>query len=296
MSTPTIARNAACPCGSGRRYKHCHGQDEAREARVGRGLVGFVVAGAQRSGTTALDLHLRGHPGVAMPATRKELHFFDDDDRFRGGDVDYEAYHAHFATNRTGRLCGEVTPSYMYWIPAIERLAQSNPSLRIGIVLRTPSTRAYSHWNKERQRGREPLPFHEALCAERGRAAATASGQDRRTSYADRGFYAAQLRRLWRHFPRDQTLILRSEALRDEPAATLARIGEFLGIAPFPATAAIAANARSYEQPMRGDEWTWLAERFAGDLCDLESMLGWDCSDWLRPAAVQHPAASPTRA
>ena len=200
-----------------------------------------------------------------MPATRKELHFFDDDDRFRGGDVDYEAYHAHFATNRTGRLCGEVTPSYMYWIPAIERLAQYNP-------------------------------FDEALCAERGRAAATASGQDRRTSYADRGFYAAQLRRLWRHFPRDQTLILRSEALRDEPAATLARIGEFLGIAPFPATAAIAANARSYEQPMRGDEWTWLAERFAADLCDLESMLGWDCSDWLRPAAVQHPAASPTRA
>ena len=23
-----VSRNAACPCGSGKKYKHCHGKDE----------------------------------------------------------------------------------------------------------------------------------------------------------------------------------------------------------------------------------------------------------------------------
>lgn len=287
MSTTAITRNAACPCGSGRRFKHCHGLVEPGESIVAADRVDFVVAGAQRSGTSALDLHLRRHPGVAMPVTRKELHFFDEDARFRGG-ADYGDYHAHFAARHRGQLRGEATPSYLYWIPASERLARYNASLRIVAVLRNPITRAYSHWNKEMQRGREALPFLDALVAEPMRAAATASGQDRRTSYADRGLYAGQLRRLWRHFPREQTLILRSEALRDEPAQTLARVAEFLGLAPFPAIAPIAANVREYARPMRRDEWEWLAERFATDIRDVESLLGWDCRDWLRPPLFEH--------
>jgi hypothetical protein len=283
MPTTATTRNAPCPCGSGRRFKHCHGQAESNESHPADAPVDFVVAGAQRCGTTTLDLYLRTHPRLAMPVTRKELHFFDDDARFRGGDVDYRAYHANFAPRRAGQLRGEVTPSYVYWTPACERLAQYSAALRIVIVLRNPITRAYSHWNKERQRGREPLPFQDALRAERERAAAAATGQDRRTSYAGRGFYAAQLRRLWQHFPQRQTLVLRSEALQHDPAQALARVGEFLGIGAFPASAPISANARRYERPMRNDEWEWLAQRLAGDVRDVEALLGWDCSDWLRP-------------
>jgi hypothetical protein len=289
MSTMATTRNAACPCGSGRRFKHCHGRMPRGDADIAGGRrLDFVVAGAQRSGTTSLDLHLRNHPGIAMPLTRKELHFFDDDARFASGEVDYDDYHAHFAPRGAGQLRGEVTPSYLYWIPAVERLARYNPLLRIVVILRNPITRAYSHWNKESQRGRESLAFLDALRAERERAVATPSGQNRRTSYADRGFYAGQLRRLWTHFPREQTLILRSEALQTECARTLGRIAEFLGVTAFPAIAPIAANIRDYERPMRVDEWDWLAGQFAADIRDIESLLGWDCRDWLR-----RPAASP---
>jgi len=66
-----------------------------------------------------------------MPITRKELHFFDDDKRFRDAEVDYATYHANFAPRRAGQLRGEVTPSYLFWLPAAERLARYNPLMKI---------------------------------------------------------------------------------------------------------------------------------------------------------------------
>ncbi|MGB8803470.1 MAG: hypothetical protein WCC93_00985, partial [Chthoniobacterales bacterium] len=49
----------------------------------------FLVAGAQKSGTTALNYYLKRHPRIALPI-KKELHFFDNDDLFAGGNVSYE--------------------------------------------------------------------------------------------------------------------------------------------------------------------------------------------------------------
>src|SRR6184192_1611716 len=44
----------------------------------------FIVAGAQKSGTTALNYYLKRHPRIALPV-KKELHFFDNDELFAGG-------------------------------------------------------------------------------------------------------------------------------------------------------------------------------------------------------------------
>jgi len=217
-----------------------------------------------------------------MPITRKELHFFDDDKRFRDAEVDYATYHANFAPRRAGQLRGEVTPSYLFWLPAAERLARYNPLMKIIVVLRNPIERARSHWNKERQRGREALSFLAALEAERSRAEASSSGHDRRTSYLARGRYVAQLHRLWQHFPVAQTLVLRAEALLQAPLPTLEQIAHFLGVSSFPSDEPIAANVRSYERPMQRAEWEWLAARLALEIRDLESLLGWDCAAWLR--------------
>jgi hypothetical protein len=49
--------------------------------------VGFLVAGAQKSGTSALDLYLRGHPELCL-ARQKEVHFFDTDRNFAATTVD----------------------------------------------------------------------------------------------------------------------------------------------------------------------------------------------------------------
>jgi hypothetical protein len=264
----------------------------------------FVIAGAQRCGTTVLDQYLRRHPDIAMPWTRKELHFFDRGKYFKSDVVDYGAYHSNFTVRLRGQLRGEATPSYLFWLPAFERLARYNPALKIIVLLRNPITRAYSHWNNERVAGREALSFLDALRAEPARAQAALPLQDRTGSYLARGFYTRQLARLWQHFPASQTLILQSAALQSDPAGTLDRIASFLGIAPFPPVDARVANAKEYEKPMLPHEWAHVADVFADEIRELERLLGWDCASWLVPpplhAAVpaaysveQHPEERP---
>jgi len=242
--------------------------------------VSFVVAGAQKSGTSALDAYLREHSELCLPH-KKELHFFDTDRLFAVEPVDYAAYHAQFAPRPPQRLLGEVTPAYMYWPTAAERIARYNAAMRFVLVLRNPVTRAYSHWNMSRQLGREPLTFLEAVRAEPERRRSLPLERAKRFTYVERGFYAVQLKRLWSHFPLEQTLVLRSEALFDGPDDVLNRIAAFLDIAPFAPLPRKTVHAREYEAPMTAEERRLLLETYASDVRELEQLLGWDCSDWL---------------
>src|ERR1700680_3051333 len=58
----------------------------------------FIVAGAQKSGTTALHYFLSKHPEIALP-DKQELHFFDDEERF-AGEANYNALHGSFHLKR----------------------------------------------------------------------------------------------------------------------------------------------------------------------------------------------------
>jgi hypothetical protein len=254
------------------------GADASHPAVLDR--VSFVVAGVQKGGTWALDAYLREHPELCLPH-EKELHFFDADRLFAEEPVDYASYHARFEPRPPQRLLGEVTPAYMYWPAAAERMARYNPAMRIIGVLRNPITRAFSHWNMARQKRREPLPFRDALRAEPDRRRKFPPEEAKRFSYVERGFYAQQLQRLWRCFPVAQTLIFKSEELFERPNEVLGRIAIFLDIAPFPPLAAITADARGYDTEMGDEEKRFLIGVYEAEIRQLERLLGWDCSAWL---------------
>jgi len=42
---PKVGRNEMCPCGSGKKYKHCHGALQASKRRFDRRRPGLVQAG-----------------------------------------------------------------------------------------------------------------------------------------------------------------------------------------------------------------------------------------------------------
>jgi len=270
----SVGRNEPCPCGSGRRYKSCHGRSDDFPHKVA-----FAVAGAQKCGTSALADYLEEHLDVAMPRV-KEVHFFDHDEFFRGDTPDYTQYHANFDPRPTARILGDATPGYMFWHTGPARLAQYNPAMKLVMLLRNPAKRAYSHWNMGVKQKRETLSFDDALRAEEQRARDIAPEQLRSHSYVARGRYSEQLRRVWEHFPVEQTLVIRSEAFRFEPARELARIATFLGIQPFPRTAPREVFALPYEQPMSDAARDFLQQAFADEIDTLEPMLGWDLSDW----------------
>jgi len=248
---------------------------------AGSKLVDFVIPGAQKSGTTALELYLSEHPEICVPRRVKELHFFDRDRNFTARPVDYAPYHAFFDPRPGQRLLGEATPDYLYWPSAPERMASYNPALKLIVVLRNPVTRAFSHWNMQRHVGRDPLPFFDALRAEAERMRTMPPQRAMRFAYIGRGMYAQQLQRLWRHFPRGQTIAFKSEELLERPGTVLARITEFLGIASFSPVTPKIMHAYRYDATMSEEEREYLVSTFKSEIRELERILEWDCSTWL---------------
>ena len=248
----------------------------------------FIVVGAQKSGTTALHYFLRKHPQIALPE-RQELHFFDDDDIF-SRPVDYDLLHRQFrplagstllrlATARQA-IAGEVTPSYLYWKPAMKRIWNYNRQIKLVILLRNPIDRAFAHWNMQRFKNREPLDFLDALKEEPRRIAQPLTIESRRFAYVDRGFYSGQLERVFKFFPREQVHFVKFEDFRDRKQETLDRIFEFLGVKPLRRIRDKDRNIVPYERTMTAEEREYLFEVFSAEIAKLEQMLAWDCSDW----------------
>ena len=102
----------------------------------------FVIAGAMKGGTTALDAYLREHPDIGM-ADIKEVRFFDNDDYFQRRRPPYALYHSHFLHVRSRKVWGEASPGYMFWQKAPFRLWQYNPDLKLIVILRNTIQRAY---------------------------------------------------------------------------------------------------------------------------------------------------------
>jgi hypothetical protein len=241
--------------------------------------VHFLIAGTQKGGTTALAAYLARHPEVFIPPA-KEVHFFDNEN-LDWLEPDWSVYHQHFNAALNEQIWGEATPITMWWKPAIERLWRYNPHIRVIIILRNPITRAFSHWNMERQRGAESLDFFQALSEEPMRCRSALPLQHRVYSYMDRGFYVAQLREIWRFFPRHQVMVIRQEWLADAPEQTLADIERFLGLSLCPFAGELKVHQRTYENPMPEAAFELLRRTFWHEICQLQTLLGWDCADWL---------------
>lgn len=238
-------------------------------------LVNFIIAGAQKGGTTALFDYLTDEPGVAL-STVKETHFFDDESR-DWHRPDYGDYHARFDV-RGQPAVGEATPIYIYWPNCLARIRAYNPAMRLILVLRDPVERAWSHWKMEYARGAETQPF--AWCIRQGRRRLFEGqpwGFHREFSYVERGFYGDQVEQLFSLFPREQVLILRSGDLRGDPAATLAGVRRFLGLPPGKAPERREVHVgrdMDYGSTLTADDAAFLRGLYARDLARLKALTG----------------------
>ena len=207
-------------------------------------LPDFLIIGAARCGTTSLYRYLTEHPCIA-PAFRKEIHFFDL--QFGRG---VRWYRRHFpsvlyrryteARYGSAALTGEASAYYIFHPSVAARVAATIPGVKIIALLRNPIDRAYSHYHLQVRKGREPLPFEEAIAGEQERLngeqkkmLATENYESfnyRRYSYMTRGLYADQLARWMNVVPAEDFLVLRTEDLESDPAKVLKHTLRFLKV------------------------------------------------------------------
>lgn len=243
-------------------------------------IVGFLIAGVQKSGTTSLDGWLRQHPAVGM-ARDKELHYFDNEILFASAAPSDAIYHAAFDATPGVLIHGEATPIYSYWSDAPRRIWTYNPRMRLIIILRNPIERAWSHWKMACRLNAEELNFSEAIRCETERCRVALPLQHRMYSYVDRGFYSEQIRRLRRFFPDEQLLFLKSETVFHDPHASLRRVCRFLSVPERAFEIGPPLNHDEGKVAMLPADRRYLRDRLRDDIRQTESLLGWRCPDWL---------------
>lgn len=239
----------------------------------------FMIAGAQKSGTTALNYYLKRHPRIALPA-EKELHFFDNDALFANpATVSYELLHQAFDPAKPDSIAGENTPNYLYWPPALGRIRDYNPAIKLIILLRNPIDRAFSQWNMQRVRGIEPLDFLDAVRVEPERLTELPPEKLRKFAYVDRGRYGTQLARALSLFARERLFILKYEEFRARQRELVDEVFRFLELKPV-RFRPIKAHDIPYQRPIHGDEREFVLQLLGEDIAQVEQLLDWDCADW----------------
>ncbi|MDB2681718.1 sulfotransferase domain-containing protein [Opitutales bacterium] len=186
----------------------------------------FIIAGAQKSGTTTLHNLLRTHPDIYIPKTPQELHFFDHESNYVKGMPWFES---HFKESKEEHCCGQTSPLYIYHPEAAQRIHQSFPKVKLIFILRNPVERAYSHYYHSIKKGYEWLSFEEVLKDEAARIVTNPISRNR-FSYKDRGFYGRQLSEYLKYFSQDQIKVVQSELLNSNTAAELNGVFRFLDL------------------------------------------------------------------
>jgi hypothetical protein len=202
-------------------------------------LPDFLIAGVPKAGTTALHAALVRHPGLFLP-TVKEPKFFlsDGPPPTSGGPGDVQTYQEHvwrqgdyealFDPAPAGTVRGEATPFYLYDLAAHDRIRRLVPDAKLIILLRDPVDRAHSNWTHLWNAGLEPEADFLTAC--RAEDARRAAGWADFWHYVGLGQYGHQVQHLFKVFPREQVLLLRYRDLKDNPAQTLDRVCDFLGV------------------------------------------------------------------
>ncbi|WP_170134088.1 sulfotransferase [Palleronia aestuarii] len=193
---------------------------------------------AAKAGTTSLhtclDQHSdifimeRGEPSFFQHA-KETLNFTGSDDKEWAETLVTDPGDYRALVNRSGglRARGEISPCYLYFDKAPERIPRDIPQVRLIVILRHPVDWAYSHSLMNRARGCEPATtLANAIDKEAERAV---SGWDWR--YIDAGLYHRQMDRYYCRFPRDRIKVFLYDDLKDHDEF-FTELFEFLGMDP----------------------------------------------------------------
>lgn len=201
----------------------------------------FFVVGAAKAGTTAVYHWLQSHPDVFQPSVKEPGYF-----AYVGGqaspvsgpyDPDYTSKivvdrksYARLYAEAGNRLTGDVSPVYLLNKYAAQRIAAVRPDARIIVLLRDPVDRAFSQFMHHVRDSLEPYEtFEDALVHEAKRLA---EGWSWGHGYATHGFYAAQIERYLKVFPREQVLFIEYQYLQNDPDGCWRQICRHIGIKP----------------------------------------------------------------
>ena len=175
----------------------------------------LVIAGAARSGTSALAAQLSSHPDIDAGSIKESNYFSRDLGR---GPCWYDGL---YRDRRAGLLRMDASTSYTSAVypDALARLAAAAPDALVVYVVRQPTERALSHYLFRRHHFRidDATDFGSALAAS--------------SYYLDASDYARWLAQLRALFGEQQVLVVPFEVVTTSPQDATTQISSQLGLA-----------------------------------------------------------------
>lgn len=223
---------------------------------------------------------LKLHPALIAP-DKKELHFFDVDDRYAKG---LESYLEHFpfkAAFSKKFVAFESTPAYLYEAhKTASRIHGHLPNVVCIAILRDPVKRAYSAWNMNHHfKGH---PQHEWMYDPRSFAQAIEDELAGRTTMKQHTYlacsnYAAQLAYFKELFPARQLWLYSYKELKNNPDKLVGNIVQRLGLPPMPVGTSVRdvkVGVRPYAEKLDPAMAKELYQYFEPGMRRLNEVLG----------------------
>jgi len=175
-------------------------------------VVEFIIAGVQKSGTTALSINISQHPDIYIDKRKdpfeSEIHFFDI--YWKNG-LSY--YKKKFNYNK--KIVGEKTPDLIYLSYTFPLIQSVNPYVKIILILRNPIDRAYSAWKFITKYFGENRTFEDCVQDELSNLGGeNITFYTSQKHYLQRGLYYKQIQELLKWFPIQNILILIAEKVK----------------------------------------------------------------------------------
>jgi hypothetical protein len=201
-------------------------------------LPNFLIVGAAKSGTSSLHNYLNQHPEVFMPSYNsegmkvKEPRFLIKDlvkHRLHNGVWTWEEYKSLFNDVIDEKAIGESTVLYLYYYKdAIKNIKEKlGNDVKIIIMLRNPTDRAYSAFQHVSRGFKEQNSFEESLEMEDGRLEREGNLTPM-VMYKDMGLYHEMVKSYQESFSNVHVIIY--DDFRDNTENEMKKTYQFLGI------------------------------------------------------------------
>jgi len=245
-------------------------------------LPNFLHIGINKAASSWLWKVCQEHPEICVPEMPDNVNFFT---------VHYQRGLAWYAdtyfSNYNGEpAIGEFSNSYLVYAPAIERIARDLPGVRLTVMLRNPVERAFLSWAHQHLKNKPTgldmrrgigVPLEKILHHH---------GHGYFRLYAEPGFYARHLERIFRIIPRERVLIQLHEDLAADNAGSMRRYFEFLDVDPEFRSSLLDKPVNPDADDAAMDDWVStefrkeLGQVFREDRERLEEILGRSLSHW----------------
>lgn len=206
-------------------------------------LPAFIIAGPQKTGTTALSSFLQLHPDISSshpdPITFEEVHFFGTANYYNGLDwylsfFDYArpsvTKEEDATADRPPTLYFDKSANYFDSAIAPLQVRALLPSAKIIIILLNPIDRAFSWYHHQKAHGDPVATSYEFYDVIAAKANASKELLQLQARCIVPGFYASHIENWRKQFPDKQIMVVDGHELKQEPANVMHSIQKFLQV------------------------------------------------------------------